>query len=41
MAENMWELVTQNDFDEFAIDTAYILNDYDLSSVLEQYFKVS
>lgn len=34
MAENMWELVTQDDFDEFAIDTAYILNDYDFDSNL-------
>lgn len=32
MAEPMWELVTQEDFDEFAIDTAYILSDYDFDS---------
>lgn len=32
MAEAMWELVTKEDFDEFAIDTAYILSDYDFAS---------
>ena len=32
MAESLWELVTKEDFDEFAIDTAYVLSDYDFSS---------
>lgn len=32
MAESLWELVTKEDFDEFAIDTAYILSDYDFES---------
>lgn len=32
MAEKLWNLVTKDDFDEFAIDTAYILSDYDFES---------
>ena len=32
MAESLWELVTKEDFDEFAIDTAYNLTDYDFES---------
>ncbi len=32
MAEPMWELVTKEDFDQFEIDTAYILNDYDFEA---------
>lgn len=32
MAEQLWNLVTKEDFDEFAIDTAYILSSYDFES---------